>query len=57
MENDYKLSGIIDKNSLRTFFKEYIEDTRASIEKKTQEMLKLINSAKEENENFISKSK
>jgi hypothetical protein len=57
MENDYKLSGLIDKNSLRTFFKEYIEDTRASIEKKTQEMLKLINSAKEENENFISKSK
>ena len=57
MENDYKLSGLIDKNSLRTFFKEYIEDTRASIEKKTQEMLKLINSAKEENDNFISKSK
>lgn len=57
MENDNKLSGLIDKNSLRTFFKEYIEDTRASIEKKTQEMLKLINSAKEENENFISKSK
>ena len=57
MENDYKLSGLIDKNSLRAFFKEYVEDTRASIEKKTQEMLKLINSAKEENENFISKSK
>lgn len=57
MENDNKLSGLIDKNSLRTFFKEYIEDTRASIEKKTHEMLKLLNSAKEENENFISKSK
>ena len=57
MENDNKLSGLIDKNSLRTFFKEYIEDTRASIEKKTREMLKLLNSAKEENENFISKSK
>ena len=49
MENDNKLSGLIDKNSLRTFFKEYIEDTRASIKKKTREMLKLLNSAKEEN--------
>ena len=57
MENNSKYSNLVDKNTIRTFFKEYIEDSRNSIEKKTKEMLKLITSVKEENENYISKSK
>ena len=57
MENNSKYSDSIDKNTIRTFFKEYIEDSRNSIEKKTQEILKLISTVKEENENCISKSK
>ena len=57
MENNSKYSNSIDKNTIRTYFKEYIEDSRNSIEKKAQEILKLISTVKEENENCISKSK
>ena len=57
MENDTKDHSPFDKNIIKTFFKEYIEDSRNAIEKKTQEMLSLISSIKEENEHYISKSK
>ena len=50
-----KFNGYINNKNL--FFKEYIEDSRNSIEKKTQEMMLIISSIKEENENNISKSK
>ena len=55
--DDNKDQFQLDKNIIKTFFKEYIEDSRNSIEKKTQEMLNLISSIKEENEQYISKSK
>jgi hypothetical protein len=55
--DDNKDQFQLDKNILKIFFKEYIEDSRNSIEKKTQQMLTLISSFKEENEQYISKSK
>jgi len=55
--DDNKDQFQLDKNILKIFFKEYIEDSRNSIEKKTQQMLTLISSVKEENEQYISKSK
>ncbi len=57
MEIDPKNYCLLDKNTIKGFFKEYIEDSRNSIEKKTQEMMLIISSIKEENENNISKSK
>ena len=57
MENDLKETIVFNKLTIKNFFKEYIEDSRNSIEKKTQEMLSLASSIKEENELFISKSK
>lgn len=57
MEIDPKQYCLLDKNTIKGFFKEYIEDSRNSIEKKTQEMMLIISSIKEENENNISKSK
>jgi hypothetical protein len=57
MENDIKDTIVFDKHTIKNFFKEYIEDSRNSIEKKTQEMLSLATSIKEENEQYISKSK
>ena len=57
MENDLKDQFPLEKNFIKTFFKEYIEESRNSIEKKTQEMQALIYSIKEENEQQISKSK
>jgi hypothetical protein len=57
MENCSKDFPQFDKNIVKAFFKDYIEDSRSSIEKKTQEMLKLVSSVKEENEKNISKSK
>lgn len=56
MENDLKDQNPLDKNLIKNFFKEYIEESRNSIEKKVQEMLGLIFSIKEENEQQISKS-
>lgn len=57
MENYTKEFPPFDKNIVKAFFREYIEDTRSSIEKKTQEMLKLVSLVKEESEKNISKSK
>lgn len=57
METDRKNQLSIDKISLKAIFREYIEETRISIEKKTQEMISLIHSINEENELHISKSK
>lgn len=57
MENDLKETIVLDKHTIKNFLKEYIEDSRNSIEKKTQEMLSLASSIKEENEHYISKSK
>ena len=57
MENNLKETIVFDKCTIKNFFKEYIEESRNSIEKKTQEMLSLASSIKEENEQFISKSK
>ena len=55
--DDNKDQFQLDKNIIKIFFKEYIEDSRNSIEKKSQEMLNLISSIKEENEYYIYKSK
>jgi hypothetical protein len=57
MENDLKDQFPLEKNFIKAFFKEYIEESRNSIEKKTKEMQTLIHSIKEENEQQISKSK
>lgn len=57
MENEIKKKTLkIDKNSFKTFFKEFIEETRQSTEKKTQTILLLLQSIKEETEQKISKS-
>jgi hypothetical protein len=58
MENDSKKNYLkFDKNKLKTFFKEFIEETRNSAENKTQTILSLLLSIKEETEQKISKSK
>lgn len=58
MENEVKQQYLnLDKNILRTFFKEFIEDTKNTTESKTQTILSLLNSIKEETEQKISKSK
>ena len=58
MENDSKQNYLkFDKNKLKTFFKEFIEETRNSAENKTQTILSLLLSIKEETEQKISKSK
>ena len=58
MENDSKKNYLkFDKNKLKTFFKEFIEETRSSAENKTQTILALLHSNKEETEQKISKSK
>jgi hypothetical protein len=58
MENEAKNNILkLDKNIFKVFFKEFIEDTRHSTEKKTQVILSLLHSIKEETEQKISKSK
>jgi len=58
MDNESKNCSLkLDKNILKTFLKEFIEDTRHSTEKKTQTIISLLNSIKEETEQKISKSK
>ena len=47
----------IYRDNLKDYFKEIIEELRNSTEKKTQEMLDLLNSIKDETEKKISKSK
>ena len=57
MDNEEKQSYLkLDKNELKNFFKEFIEETRISTENKTQTILSLLYSFKEETEQKISKS-
>ena len=57
MDNEAKQSSLkLDKKSLKNFFKEFIEETRTSTENKTQTILSLLYSFKEETEQKISKS-
>ena len=57
MNNEAKqISFKFDKNTVKNFFKEFIEETRTSTENKTQTILSLLYSLKEETENKISKS-
>ena len=57
MDNEEKQSYLkLDKNELKNFFKEFIEETRISTENKTQTILSLLYSVKEETEQKISKS-
>lgn len=55
MTNEIK--QLIDKNSLKTILKDYIEESRNIISKKTKEMLSLIYSMKDESEQKILKRK
>lgn len=55
--DDNKIKFQIDRNIIKTFFKQYIEDSRNSLDIKIQQILNLISSFKEENEKFITKSK
>jgi hypothetical protein len=57
MNNEAKQNSFkFDKNTVKNFFKEFIEETRTSTENKTQTILSLLYSLKEETENKISKS-
>ena len=57
MENDVNQQYLnIEKNTLKNFFKKYIEDTKHSTDNKTQIILTLLNSIKEETEQKISTS-
>ena len=57
MENDVNQQYLnVEKNTLKNFFKKYIEDTKHSTDNKTQIILTLLNSIKEETEQKISKS-
>ena len=56
MEEDKKDDFKFDKNTIKFFFRDYIEGSRNMIEKKSQDILSLISSIKEENEQNISKS-
>ena len=47
----------LNKDTLKDFFKEFIEESRNSTDKKTQVILDLLNSIKDETEKKISKSK
>jgi hypothetical protein len=57
MDNDLKNCFIIDKKIIGSFFKEFIEETRQSNEMKSQLILSLLNSIKEDAEQKVSKSK
>ena len=46
----------LEQNQLRNFLKQFIEDTKNSTENKTQIILSLLSSIKEETELQISKS-
>jgi phage-related minor tail protein len=47
----------IEQNSFKTFFKEFIEETKQSTEKKIQTISLLLQSIKEETEQKITKGK
>ena len=57
MEIEKTDNCIFDKNTIKLFFRDYIEESRNIIEKKSQEILSLISSIKEESEQNISKSR
>ena len=57
MDNDLSNCFVIDKKTIRTFLKEFIEETRQSTEMKSQLILSLLNSLKEDTEQKVSKSK
>lgn len=57
MEEDKKDDCKFDKNTIKFFFRDYIEGSRNMIEKKSQDILSLISSIKEESEQNISKSR
>lgn len=46
----------LNKDNLKDFFKEIIDESRNSTEKKTQAILDLLNSIKDETEQRIAKS-
>lgn len=56
MENEALQNLKLEQNALKIFFKQYIEDTKNSTENKTQIILSLLSSIKEETELQISKS-
>lgn len=56
MENEALQNLKLEQNALKIFFKQYIEDTKNSAENKTQIILSLLSSIKEETELQISKS-
>jgi phage-related minor tail protein len=56
MENEDKNEILkIEQNSFKTFFKEFIEETKQSTEKKIQTISLLLQSIKEETEQKITK--
>lgn len=56
MENEDKNKILkIEQNSFKTFFKEFIEETKQSTEKKIQTISLLLQSIKEETEQKIAK--
>jgi phage-related minor tail protein len=58
MENEDKNEILkIEQNSFKTFFKEFIEETKQSTEKKIQTISLLLQSIKEETEQKITKGK
>ena len=57
MENDATQNYLkLEKNTLQNFFKDFIEETRNSTENRTQTILSMLYSIKEETEQKISKS-
>ena len=57
MENDATQNYLkLEKNTLQNFFKDFIEETRNSNENRTQTILSMLYSIKEETEQKISKS-
>ena len=57
MENDAAQNYLkLEKNTLQNFFKDFIEETRNSNENRTQTILSMLYSIKEETEQKISKS-
>ena len=56
MDNETKDDLNLNKDNLKDFFKELIEESRHSTEKKTQVILDLFNSIKDETEKKIAKS-
>ena len=57
MDNDLKNCFIIDKKIIGSFFIFFFEETRQSNEMKSQLILSLLNSIKEDAEQKVSKSK